>query len=619
MKLTNHKTGIESFKVFADGILFLANDPERVEKKKRKDKFGSFTHFEQEKSPSSLYYVNYSKIKEYQEQLKNCTEEEAKKIVKPIVELSKILDEPLKIVSFVISPLNDAIYLNCRSKDELVFLEETSSYQLRLDPIRALEEFIAREQSKKKKNNSDKSSNDDNSSINEEVLPYLGELTRINLPRGATVFEISPEGKTLLIKHKERDNMFYTQSDLWVLDLTKSEDMLKAEDLQDHLEKISQNLDQEPMFVQWAKNGIFISYVDGSRQKISKLTKSGDVNILDLHEIFPFSLQFDISENHFLTFIGTNETTYPEVFVASQASSPSWTITQVSSFGEKIKHWDLGTVETIHWTSKDGTEIEGVLHKPANFDPNKKYPLVFLVHGGPAWYSAAYLVTIDTLNYYPIVQFNHKDILILEPNYRGSLGRGQAFLELNKDNLGIGDLWDLESAIEYLNLQGYVDTSKIGCMGWSQGGYISAFVATHSDKFQAVSVGAGVSDWYTYHIANDIPQFTTHYLSGTPFKNRGLYSKTAPMSKIQQAKTPTLIQHGAKDQRVPLANATELYRGLKDMGVPVELFVYPEMAHPITKPRENRAVMHQNLTWFSHYLLGEKLDFYQEEEEEINR
>lgn len=113
-------------------------------------------------------------------------------------------------------------------------------------------------------------------------------------------------------------------------------------------------------------------------------------------------------------------------------------------------------------------------------------------------------------------------------------------------------------------------------------------------------------------VGNDIPHFTTHYLSGTPFKNRELYIKTAPMSKIQQAKTPTLIQHGAKDQRVPLISATELYRGLKDMNVPVELFVYPEMAHPITKPRENRTVMQQNLAWFSHYLLGKKLDFYKE-------
>ncbi len=80
------------------------------------------------------------------------------------------------------------------------------------------------------------------------------------------------------------------------------------------------------------------------------------------------------------------------------------------------------------------------------------------------------------------------------------------------------------------------------------------------------------------------------------------------MSRLAEARTPMLIQHGSEDRRVPLSNAMELYRGLKEMGVPVELFVFPSMAHPITKPRENHAVMHQNLAWFSHYLLDDELE-----------
>jgi dipeptidyl aminopeptidase/acylaminoacyl peptidase len=87
-----------------------------------------------------------------------------------------------------------------------------------------------------------------------------------------------------------------------------------------------------------------------------------------------------------------------------------------------------------------------------------------------------------------------------------------------------------------------------------------------------------------------------------------VYVKTAPISNIGNAKTPMLIQHGSDDRRVPFSNAMELYRGLKAKGVPVELFVFPGMGHPITKPRENHAVMHQNLAWFSHYLLDEKLE-----------
>jgi dipeptidyl aminopeptidase/acylaminoacyl peptidase len=186
---------------------------------------------------------------------------------------------------------------------------------------------------------------------------------------------------------------------------------------------------------------------------------------------------------------------------------------------------------------------------------------------------------------------------------------------LNVDNLGVGDLWDLESAIDHLVDLGMVDPEKVGCMGWSQGGYISAFAGLHSERFAAVSVGAGISDWYTYHISNDIPAFTTDYLSASPFRDRAIYEKTAPIANLEGAHTPMLIQHGEEDRRVPVSNALELYRGLKEMEVPVELFLYPGMAHPITRPRQNHAVMHQNLNWFSHYLLGEPLDLLGEADE----
>jgi len=162
------------------------------------------------------------------------------------------------------------------------------------------------------------------------------------------------------------------------------------------------------------------------------------------------------------------------------------------------------------------SQIEGIPRKPSNFDPSKKYPLVLIVHGGPTWFSADYLLTDEDRMYYPALQLNHKDILVLKPNYRGSIVRGQAFMKLNVNNLGVGDLWDIESGIDHLVDLGWVDPEKVGCMGWSQGGYISAFAGLHSDKFKAVSVGAGISDWYTYHIRNDIPDCTRDYLSSSP-------------------------------------------------------------------------------------------------------
>lgn len=605
LKITDHKTGVQSFKPFSEGILFLADNPERSERKVRRERFGTLTRFEQEESASALYYTSIQKTKEYSDKTRRCSEEEAKSLVRPVVELSKILKEPLKIVSFHTSPMNDAIYLNCRIRDDLVYQDETSCYRLKLDPERALQEHITREEAKSKDKEDETIETDSHQDVS-----YLGELTKIMLPKGASIAGVSPNGTKLLILHRERDNMFYTQVDLWVLDLQQAESFLTDESLRTCMKKVSQNLDRDLYAVQWVNRGIFVSYADRSKQNIARINELGEVRPLSFQGVYPYSPSFHISKNGFVTFIGANREMFPEVFVSKESLSTSrCNLKQLTSLGQKSKEWDIGRVETIKWKSRDGTEIEGVLRKPLNFDPKKQYPLVFMVHGGPRANSTESLIESGDIRSYPSIQFVHKDILVLKPNYRGSSGYGQAFTELNKDNLGVGDLWDLESAIDYLISQGFIDATKVGCMGWSQGGYISAFATTHSHRFRAVSVGAGISDWYTYHIANDIPQFTTHYLSGTPFKNRDLYLKTSPMTKISEAKTPTLIQHGAKDQRVPLANATELYRGLKDMGVPVELFIYPEFAHPITKPRENRAVMQQNLTWFSHYLLGEELDF----------
>jgi len=597
IQVTDHKAGVQSFQPFTGGILYLADSPVRSERKSRKERFGSVVHFEQEDSASALYYTSFEALNEYRRRLLGCTEDEAKGLAKPVVELSRALKEPLKILSFIVAPDDRDIYLNCQVRDDLVYYDESSVYRLRLDA----------------------------GALPDGNTTNLGELKRLALPAGATVQGVSPDGAQLLVRHKERDNLMFTLDDLWVLDLVAVGDTIESESLLAHMKNVSRNLNRDLYWAEWVPAGLFVSYADGTKIRIARLGLDGTVHAMDFGGVFPYSMGFHVSQSGHISFSGAARESYPEVYASSEplagatiASGPACAtrthstmcnLHKLTTLGDQVAGWDLGTNEAIHWKSKDGIEIEGVLRKPAGFDPQKKYPLVFVVHGGPRGSAVEYLIERTDTSYYPGVQFANKDVLVLKPNYRGSAGYGQAFTELNKDNLGVGDLWDLEGAIDHLDSLGFVDTERVGCMGWSQGGYISAFATTHSDRFRATSVGAGISNWYTYHIANDIPQFTTQYLSGTPFRSPDLYTKTSPISKIGQAKTPTLIQHGGKDQRVPPANATELYRGLRDVGVPVELFFYPEMGHPITKPRENRAVMHQNLTWFCHHLLGEKLDF----------
>ena len=242
--------------------------------------------------------------------------------------------------------------------------------------------------------------------------------------------------------------------------------------------------------------------------------------------------------------------------------------------------------------------------KPANFDSKKKYPLLVVIHGGPTGIDVP---SIAADRYYPVERFVAKGALVLRPNYRGSAGYGEKFRSLNVRNLGVGDYADVISGVDSLIAQGFVDKDRVGSMGWSEGGYISAFITTSSDRFKAVSVGAGISDWMTYYANTDITPFAPQYLHATPWEDPKIYRTTSPISYVKTAKTPTLIQHGGADKRVPIANGFELRQALEDKGVPVKMVIYDGFGHPINKPKQQRAVMEENENWFGHYIWGEPL------------
>ena len=265
----------------------------------------------------------------------------------------------------------------------------------------------------------------------------------------------------------------------------------------------------------------------------------------------------------------------------------------------------VGTREVITWASEDGTEIEGVLFKPEGYDPSLRYPLLIQIHGGP---TATSRPTMVPFGVYPSVHWLAKGALVLRPNYRGSAAYGEAFRSLNVRNLGVGDMWDVISGVGHLVEAGVAHPDSLGAMGWSQGGYISAFLATNTDAFRAISVGAGISDWMTYYVSTDIHPFTRQYLKGTPWDDPEIYARTSPITTIARATTPTLIQHGEFDRRVPISNAYELYQGLRDRGVETKLIVYKGFRHGINKPKELLAAAWHNWAWFGKHIWGEEIE-----------
>lgn len=300
-------------------------------------------------------------------------------------------------------------------------------------------------------------------------------------------------------------------------------------------------------------------------------------------------------------FVGARVNEVPELYVTPLNDFSPKKITNLAAQWGRFKP---GTRSLVQWKSKDGATIEGVLITPPNFDKSRKYPLLVVIHGGPTGIDVPTL-TADRI--YPIDQFVNMGAVVLRPNYRGSAGYGTAFRALNVRNLGVGDAWDVLSGVDHLISQGFVDPARVASMGWSQGGYITAFLSTaHADRFQAFSVGAGISNWVTYYVNTDIHPFTRHYLGATPWQDMAIYQKTSPITYINQAKKPVLIQHGDNDKRVPPPNAFELYQGLKDVGVPARLVLYKGFGHGINKPKEALHVIEDNRLWFTKYLFNQE-------------
>ena len=368
---------------------------------------------------------------------------------------------------------------------------------------------------------------------------------------------------------------------------------------------ITDAFDEQPNLLAWKADGV---YFGGSQKTAAHLFRvdpsSGAVTQVSQPDALMLSGATLTADGKMVAFSAASPSTMTEVYVtALQPFTPR----RLTSLTDQVKDFTLGKREVISWKSQDGTVIEGVLIKPPDFQAGRKYPLLCVIHGGPTGVDRPTMIDTRT---YPTDLWALRGALILKVNYRGSAGYGEKFRELNVRNLGVGDAWDVLSGVDHLVKLGWVDAKKVGCMGWSQGGYISAFLTTSTKAFVAISVGAGISNWATYYYNTDITPFTIQYLNADPATDPEIYAKTSPMTYIKQASTPTLIQHGELDRRVPIPNAYELRQGLENQGVPVEMVVYKGFGHGVTKPKASRAVMQHNLAWFNHYIFGDPLPVF---------
>lgn len=418
-----------------------------------------------------------------------------------------------------------------------------------------------------------------------------GELQKLNIDKllgGSVCF--SPEGSKICYSASIREKDYYKthiqDSTLEIFDIKNG---VLIQPLTD--------FDSTIIPLRWTAKGILIRWQNKTKYLIGLLSENGTVEMLS-EKVDSFVMDASITRDG--NYISYNKAITNETF---EIYLDDKKITSENSFFKGKLKSNRGI---ISWQSSDGLEIEGVLSTPVGFDANKKYPLLVVIHGGPAW--ASFPIFSGCFNEkYPIEQFIEKGFIVLEPNYRGSSGYGNEFLKANYRKLGIANYDDVLSGVDKLVDNGIVDKDRVGVMGWSNGGYISAFCSTFSSRFKAISVGGGITNWSTNYVNTDIPYFIRMYLGDNPWNDPEIYSKTSPMTYIKSACTPTLIQHGEKDARVPTPNAYELYQGLRDMEVDTELIIFKGMAYSSDRPGINVAIMKQNLIWFSHYILGESM------------
>lgn len=278
---------------------------------------------------------------------------------------------------------------------------------------------------------------------------------------------------------------------------------------------------------------------------------------------------------------------------------------QVSWFNGWAQEIPTAKTRKVSWKSSGGVVVEGLLTLPSDYQEGERVPLLVVVHGGPIARHSE--LSIARPGLYPIALFAEAGFAVLQPNPRGSIGYGAEFRRLNYRDWGGNDYRDLMRGIDMLIEQGIADPDRLGIMGWSYGGYMTMWAVSQTNRFQAASAGAGMSDLISFAGTNDIPTFLTDCFGGQLWEQRNLYFQRSPLTHIEKVATPCLIQHGVDDRRVPISQSEEFHRALSGLGVEAKLVVYPRCEHGPREPKQLLDSMERNLEWFKTHILLENI------------
>lgn len=281
----------------------------------------------------------------------------------------------------------------------------------------------------------------------------------------------------------------------------------------------------------------------------------------------------------------------PEIYILQKGSFTKLTAHNDSFIGKR----SFAKSEGFTFKNRDGIQVGGILYWPHGKLKTEKLPLILWIHGGP--------VAQDEYEFDMTIQMlASRGYSVAAINYRGSNGKGYAFSKAIFGDWGGKEVVDLVDGVNYLIKTGVVDAGKLGIGGWSYGGILTDYVTATDSRFKAAASGAGSALQLSMYGTDQYVQQYEMEL-GVPWKNMDKWMKVSyPFLKIDKIKTPTLYMVGENDYNVPAAGSEQMYQGLRSLGVPTKLIIYPKQNHGLTVPSYWKDRYERYIQWFGKYL-----------------